>query len=230
MRQEIISIGKTVEAAVERGAKQLGLDASDVKYEVIAEAKKGFLGIGEAPAKVKIIIQSDPSDLAYDFICKLIDNMGIDAKATLSQDKSEEGTASIKIEGNDAGTLIGYHGDTLDALQYLANLAANKKSGEDDDRDYTRVRIDIEDYREKREDTLRALARRMASRVLKYKKPITLEPMPPHERRIIHSEVQAIEGVTTFSVGEDSARKVVIALDDGTNEVPAAKKPHRRRH
>jgi len=212
LKQEITVSGKTVEAALERGAKQLGVNVEDIKYEVITEARKGFLGIGETPAKIKVIYTLNPSKLAYDFISTLINNMGIKAAAGM---KSGEGNETlICITGDDAGTLIGYHGETLDALQYLANLAANKKDDENDDRDYTKITVDIEDYREKREETLRALARRMAFKVLKYKKSVALEPMPPYERRIIHSEVQGIEGVTTNSIGVDNNRKVVIHLED----------------
>ena len=110
--------------------------------------------------------------------------------------------------------LIGHHGDTLDAFQYLANLAANRefKSG---DKNHNRVTVDIEDYRSKREQTLRALARRMANKAIKYGRSVMLEPMNPYERRIIHSEIQNIEGVATNSIGSENNRKVVIYLTDG---------------
>ena len=121
---------------------------------------------------------------------------------------------SSGFPGRSAGSLIGYHGETMDALQYLTNLAANKKSGEEEKREYQKILLDIENYREKRAETLKALARRMAGRVLKYGKNISLEPMSAYERRIIHSEVQGIQGVTTYSVGTDNNRRVVIALDN----------------
>ena len=120
----------------------------------------------------------------------------------------------IHILGEDAGMLIGHHGETLDQLQYLVNLAANKKNGEDDDRTYTRILVDIEGYRAKREDTLRNLARRTAARVLKYKRSVTLEPMCAYERRIIHSEIQSISGVMTNSIGVENNRRIVIYLDN----------------
>ena len=110
------------------------------------------------------------------------------------------------------GHLIGHHGDTLDAIQYLVNLAVNKKE-ENEERVYTRISVDVENYRAKREETLRSLARRMAERVKKYRRSVTLEPMNPHERRIIHSEVQNIAGVTTVSIGQENSRRVVISLD-----------------
>ena len=111
--------------------------------------------------------------------------------------------------------LIGHHGETLDQLQYLVNLAANKKENDDDDRDYTKIMVDIEGYRTRREDALRALARRMSARVLKYRRNITLEPMSAYERRIIHSEVQTIDGVSTNSIGAERNRRVMIYLEGG---------------
>ena len=124
----------------------------------------------------------------------------------------EDGEKKIIVEGGNAAILIGHHGETLDALQYLANLAANKRidgvKGE-----YVKISVDVEGYRAKREETLRALARRMADKVLKYKKSVMLEPMNPYERRIIHSEIQNIEGVSTNSIGSDGNRKVVVYLD-----------------
>ena len=134
--------------------------------------------------------------------------MQIDAE--IETELRDNGEYLININGEEAGVLIGHHGETLDALQYLCNLAANKKDGEAEDREYTRVVVDISGYRAKREETLRLLARRMADRALKYKRSVSLEPMPSHERRIIHSEVQKIEGVTTNSVGSENNRRVVI--------------------
>ncbi len=146
-----------------------------------------------------------------DFIRTLLANMGIDAEATLYS--SSDGTLRISITGEAASVLIGHHGDTLDALQYLANLAAAQKNinGE---KNKLRVTVDIEGYRAKREETLRALARRKAAQALKNNRSVMLEPMSAYERRIIHSEVQGIEGVSTNSVGSDSNRKIVIYLTD----------------
>ena len=211
MRNEVICQAKTVEAAIEKGALELGVDADRVSVEVLQEPKKGFFGIGEVPAKVKVIYVADPGDLALNFIRTLIENMGMDASVVMED--GEDGEKCIKVDGEDAGELIGYHGETLDALQYLANLAANKKSDENDERTYTKIHLDVENYREKRADTLRALARRMANKVLKYRRNVTLEPMTPNERRIIHSEIQKIEGVTTHSIGTDNERRVVISLE-----------------
>lgn len=208
VNNEIISTGKTVEAALQSAAVQLGTDVSELKYEDIAEAKKGFLGIGEAPAKVRVFVQAQPADTALSFIKALFQNMDITAE--IKQEKTPEGDEQIRIYGEEASVLIGHHGDTLEALQYLVNLAANKKPKEGERQGYTRVLLDIEDYRARREETLRALARRMAARVQKYGRSVTLEPMPAYERRIIHSEVQLIEEVSTYSIGQENDRRVVI--------------------
>ena len=150
-------------------------------------------------------------DMSYDFVKTLLTDIGINAEAELYA--CEDGTRRITIVGDDASTLIGHHGDTLDALQYLANLASARKNSKGE-RDKSRVTIDIEGYRKKREETLRALARRMAAKALRNKRSVMLEPMSAYERRIIHSEIQGIEGVSTNSIGSDNNRKIVIFLTD----------------
>ncbi len=150
-------------------------------------------------------------DRSFDFVMTLISDIGLNASAELFS--CDDGTRRIAITGTDASVLIGHHGDTLDALQYLANLASAQKN-ENGERDKSRVTIDIEGYRAKREDTLRALARRMAAKALRNKRSVMLEPMSAYERRIIHSEIQSIEGVSTNSIGSDNNRKIVIFLTD----------------
>jgi spoIIIJ-associated protein len=150
-------------------------------------------------------------DMSFDFVKTLLSDIGINADAELYA--CEDGTRRITIVGDDASTLIGHHGDTLDALQYLANLASARKNSKGE-RDKSRVTIDIEGYRAKREETLRALARRMAAKALRNKRSVMLEPMNAYERRIIHSEIQGIEGVSTNSIGSDNNRKIVIFLTD----------------
>lgn len=213
MKKEFIATGKTVDMAVAEGCAQMGIAPSSVKYTVLEEAKKGFLGMGATPAKVKITYTVPPVETATEFLKKLLENMQLDAKLSVSEGDDE---VRISISGEASGVLIGHHGDTLDSLQYLTNLAANKKDGQDDERPYTRIVIDIENYRAKREETLRSLARRTAERVRRTKRSVTLEPMSAQERRIIHSEVQNIEGMTTFSVGHENNRKVVVSLEKKT--------------
>ena len=182
------------------------------KEEKKAEADKPKTqAIPETELKLTLKEVSEGEDMSFDFVKTVINDIGLDAVATLYS--CDDGTRRITITGEDASTLIGHHGDTLDALQYLANLASAKKNA-NGERDKSRVTIDIEGYRAKREETLRALARRMAAKALRNKRSVMLEPMTPYERRIIHSEIQNIEGVSTNSVGSDNNRKIVIFPTD----------------
>lgn len=213
MNQEIITTGRTVEAAVAEGAAQLGVPVGNVEYEVLEAPKKGFLGFGEVDAKVRVYCVGGADLSALRFVTTLLDDLGITADAELGPDTVSNGDRMITISGDEAGILIGHHGDTLEALQYLINLAANKKSDEDS-KEHIKVTLDIENYRAKREETLRRLARGVASKVMRYKKSITLEPMSPYERRIIHAEIQNFRGVTTNSIGTDNNRRVVVSLEE----------------
>ena len=180
------------------------------KSEPRAEAPKS-VAIPETELKLEKREVGTGEDMSFEFVKTLINDIGLKAEAELYA--CEDGTRRIVIAGEDASTLIGHHGDTLDALQYLANLASARKNihGE---RDKSRVTIDIEGYRAKREETLRALARRMAAKALRNRRSVMLEPMTAYERRIIHSEIQQIEGVSTNSIGSDNNRKIVIYLTD----------------
>ena len=211
MKKEVVMSAKTIEEALQLSAKELGADSvNDIEYTVIDEPKKGLFGIGAVPAKISATYVVGGEKDAFALVNDLLANMGLDAKATMTD--GEAGEKRITVEGGNAALLIGHHGETLDALQHLATLAANKKV-DGEKQDYVKISVDVEGYRAKREETLRALARRMAEKVLKYKKSVMLEPMNPYERRIIHSEVQKIEGVSTNSIGSDSNRKVVMYLD-----------------
>ena len=193
--------GSRRRAEIEEAVRDAREKGTAMRSVVIPESELTFEKIDAAPGESRTL----------DFIRTLLANMGLSAEATLYS--SSDGTLRISIVGEDASALIGHHGDTLDALQYLANLAGAQKN-ENGERNRTRVTIDIEGYRQKREDTLRALARRKAALVLKNRRSVMLEPMSAYERRIIHSEIQAIEGVSTNSVGSDQNRKIVIFLTD----------------
>lgn len=223
MKQEIIVTGKTIEAAVADGAAALGVDTVAVTYEVLEAPKKGFLGFGEVPAKVKVIYTPTPEMTALTFLRTVIADMGLEAEASLAAVAGSKREFLITVTGEDASVLIGHHGETLDSLQYLTNLAANRRE-DDEAGNYTRITVDIENYRAKREDTLRRLAKRMADKVLKYKRSVTLEPMNAYERRIIHSEIQGIAGVTTNSIGSDNNRRVVISIDAASRPAPKTPK------
>ena len=209
MKKELILSAKTVDEALELGAKELGVSVDALEYTVLEEAKKGLFGLGAAPAKVQVTYAPTAIDLAVEFVKTTLNNLHIDATVTVSD--TELGK-KIDVVGENAGVLIGHHGETLDSFQHLANLAANRT--ENKKTPVPKISVDIESYRAKREETLRSLARRMAHKVVKYKRSVMLEPMNPYERRIIHAELQNFPGVNTNSIGSESNRKVVIYLDE----------------
>jgi spoIIIJ-associated protein len=212
MEKKVIVSAKTKEEAVLLAVQELEAPSADaIEVTVIEEASKGFFGLGAKEAKIEAVYRVGNEYLALDMIKKLLAHMEIEANVSMREGDNDD--KLIVIEGDGAGALIGHHGDTLDSLQYLANLAANKKQA-GEKREYVKITVDIEGYRAKREETLRTLARRKAELVLKYKKSIMLEPMTPYERRIIHSEVQNVKGVSTNSIGSENNRKVVLFLDE----------------
>ena len=210
MRSPVLTKGQLY-AAVEEGATALNVPREKVRYEVLEEPKKGILGIGAANAKVRVIYELTPADLAEDFLKTLFTNMNLNVR--LERVDVAEDEVLLKGFGENLGILIGRHGDVLDSIQYLATLAANKNN-----ENFFRVSVDIENYREKRVESLKQLAKRMADKVLKYRKNFTLEPMSPYERRIIHSEIQNYKGVTTYSIGQDDERKIVVAIDKASRQ------------
>ncbi len=211
MKKEVITTAKTIEEAVALAVKELGAPNEEkIEYTVLEEPKKGLFGIGAQNAKISATYEVGGEQRALEFIEKLLKDMNITADVAMTD--GENGEKRITVNGESAAILIGHHGDTLDSLQYLANLAANKRvDGKKEP--YVKVTVDVEGYRAKREETLRALARRMAAKVQKHKKSVMLEPMNPFERRIIHSEIQNIEGVSTNSIGSENNRKIVIFLE-----------------
>ena len=168
---------------------------------------------GEKEENINVTVEE--KTLAINFLKTFVKDIGINCEVKGDMTLNENGFVSrlITIEGEDAPSLIGHRGDMLDALQYLANLCLARKS-DGEHKEYVKVVLDIENYREKREQSLRALARRMAEKSLKYQRNVLLEPMNPYERMIIHSEIQGIEGVSTHSVGYDDNRKIVITCEN----------------
>ena len=218
---EVIVSAKTVDEAVALGAKQLGKLLSEVTYEVLEEGKKGFLGMMSKEASVKVIAKETIQDKIVDFLNSLVNDMGVQASAKvvkIEENLSESGTVEkdiyIDIEGKGLGMIIGRHGDVLDSIQYLCNIIAGRFPKNADKHEYIRIIVDVENYRSKRSDTLKTLARRMADRVLNSGRNYTLEPMSGYERRIIHSEIQNIKGVHTYSIGAEGDRRVVVAYGD----------------
>lgn len=196
--------GKTVQEAVDMALEELQCDRDNVDIEVLEEGTKGIFGFGSKVAKVRVTVKESNSEKAREFLLSVFEKMNVEAEIIAQED---EDSILLKIKGDDIGIIIGRRGETLDSLQYLTSLVVNKSK-----EDYKRVVIDIENYRQKREETLVKLAYRLADRVVKYKKNITLEPMNPYERRVIHSSLQNHKYVETYSVGEEPNRKIVITL------------------
>ena len=200
--------GKTVDDALTNATVSLGVTSSEIKYEVVEEGSNGFLGIGSKDALIKVVISAneDPKDVAKDFLNGVFEAMQLEVNISMELEEADN-TLSIDLAGPEMGVLIGKRGQTLDSLQYLTNLAVNRSS-----ENYTRVKIDTEDYRRRRKETLENLAKNMASKVKRTKKAVTLEAMNPYERRIIHSALQNDNNVATHSEGEEPYRYVVITL------------------
>lgn len=219
---------KTVEEAIEAALLELGIGEDEADIEILEQPSRAFLGlIGGKPARVLVsvkaddplkladvpdkaekksnkISQADAVQVARDFLQKICDAMKL--KVYIEKMTTDE-QVILSLRGDDLGLLIGKHGQTLDALQYLVNLAANRDSDE-----RVRIIVDVEDYRKRREDTLTQLALRLADRVKRRGERVVLEPMNAHERKIIHMALQDDSRITTFSEGEEPFRKVVIAI------------------
>lgn len=198
--------GKTVEEAVEAALLELAVEKDRADIEVLEEpAKKGPFGLlGTRLARVRVSYEDDPGVLACAFIQKICQTMDVEAETETSHD---DDYWHVDIKGKELGILIGRRGDTLEALQYLTNLAVARQISE-----RVRIIVDVEGYRQRREETLVRLAKRLSEKVKRTGTRITLEPMNPHERRIIHTALQDEESISTFSEGEDPNRRVVIAL------------------
>ena len=177
----------------------------DVQIELLEKGKAGFFGLGSVDAKVRVTYKYKPEECAKAFLEGMIANMGVAGYVDCTVD--EEGTINANITGENLGVVIGRRGDTLNALQYLTSIVTNR-----DESEHVRVNVDTENYRKKREESLKTLSHKVASRVLKYKKNVTLEPMNANERRVIHAELQNVKGITTYSLGSEPNRRVVVAL------------------
>lgn len=198
---------KTLEEAVNLCVQELGVPKEELEIEVIEEGSRGIFGIGAKDAVVRATAKLNIEKIATDFLDSVVKPMGLDVTYDVKND--EKNGLAIDIQGDDMGILIGRRGETLDSIQYLTSLVVNKYTP-----DYTKVYIDTENYKSKRQETLRKLAKRLASQVIRTRKEITLEPMNPNERRIIHSTLQSNRLVYTYSTGEEPQRKVVISLKE----------------
>lgn len=210
---EFIEISaKTVNDAITEACRKLTVTSDKLDYEVVEEGSSGFLGIGSKPAVIKARVKSSVDDKAKIFLTDVFEAMNLTVVVKAKYDEAEN-SLDIDLSGDEMGVLIGKRGQTLDSLQYLVSLVVNK-----DAENYIRVKVDTENYRQRRKDTLENLAKNMAYKVKRTKRPLSLEPMNPYERRIIHSALQNDKFVETYSEGEEPYRKVVINVKKGVYE------------
>ena len=197
---------KTVNDAIIEACQKFEVTSDKLEYEVVEEGSAGFLGIGSKPAVIKAKIKSSVTDTAKDFLNSVFEAMHMVVVTEVNYDEAEK-TMDIELSGDEMGVLIGKRGQTLDSLQYLVSLVVNK-----DMEDYIRVKVDTENYRQRRKETLENLAKNISFKVKRTKRAVSLEPMNPYERRIIHSALQNDKYVTTHSEGNEPFRHVVVTI------------------
>lgn len=204
--------GKNVDDAVTNALIQLGTTSDKLEYEVVEKGSSGFLGIGSKPAVIKARKIATIEDKANDFLNDVFSSINMNVSLDTKYD-GEKQSLDIDMSGSDMGVLIGKRGQTLDALQYLTSLVVNK-----DNDDYIRVKLDTENYRERRKEALESLAKNIAAKVKRTRRSVSLEPMNPYERRVIHSTLQNDKYVFTRSEGEEPFRHVVVCLKREKNK------------
>lgn len=200
---------KTVSEAITEACQKFGVTSDKLDYQVIEEGSSGFLGIGSKPAVIKASVKNEEisvEDKAKRFLNDVFAAMNMGVVVSVKYDETAE-EMDIDLSGDEMGVLIGKRGQTLDSLQYLVSLVVNKESD-----NYIRVKLDTENYRERRKETLENLAKNIAYKVKRTKRSVSLEPMNPYERRIIHSALQNDKYVTTHSEGDEPFRRVVVTL------------------
>ncbi|MBD5509609.1 MAG: protein jag [Lachnospiraceae bacterium] len=197
---------KTVDDAITEACQKFTVTSDKLEYEVIEEGKSGLLGIGAKPAVIKVRVKSSVEDKAKDFLKDVFAAMNLTVVVDVKYNEAES-TMDVDLSGDEMGILIGKRGQTLDSLQYLVSLVVNK-----DTENYIRVKVDTENYRKRRKETLENLAKNISYKVKRTKRPVSLEPMNPYERRIIHSALQNDRYVTTYSEGDEPFRHVVVVL------------------
>ncbi len=204
----VVKSGRTIQEAVQLAIEELNTDLNSVKIDILEEPGRGLLGlIGNKPGKVRVTLKNTPADVVKEFLDNVLRHMGIEGRITVQE--KEDNILYIEIKGQNMGILIGRRGQTLDAIQYITSLVVSKKFKDQ----HYRVIVDTENYRKKREETLVKLAKNLARKAIRFKRNVSLEPMSPYERRIIHSALQDEQGVTTTSEGEEPYRKVIIKLN-----------------
>ena len=232
---------RTEDEAIALALKELGMDRDDVSVEIVERAKSGFLGIGASPAVIRVSYEvpdevakpapkaekpaapaakaapkvekaaapaDEPAEYAQirQFLTGLLERMGVTAEMEFSP--RDNGGVNVSLSGNGMGAIIGRRGETLDAIQHLTNYVVNRGNEK-----HMHISVDAECYRSKREESLTHLAEKMAEKAIKYKRSMALEPMNSYERHVIHTALQDVPGVTTYSTGTEPNRRVIVAYD-----------------
>lgn len=197
---------KTVDEAITEALVKLGTTSDRIEYEIVEKGNNGFLGIRRKDAVIKVRKKYSVNDDIKDFLNKVFEAMDLKVEIVMTAEENSN-VINVDLKGDDMGVLIGKRGQTLDSLQYLTNLAVNKNA-----ESFVKVKIDTEDYRKRRRETLENLAKNIAYKVKRTKRPVSLEPMNPYERRVIHSTLQNDKFVTTHSEGDEPYRHVVVTL------------------
>ena len=199
-------MGKTVDEAIQNALEKLKVTKDMIDVEILEAGSKGLFNLfGVKPAKVKVVVKDSYTETAKKFLESILDNMNIKAEIEINENKD---VFNVNISGDDMGAIIGYRGETLDAIQYLLSLVVNKNY----DLSYKRVVLDTENYRKKREETLKRVADKTAYKVINSRRAYKLEPMNPYERRIIHAALQGNNQICTYSEGEDPYRRIVVDI------------------
>lgn len=216
---------KTADEALTNALIQLETTSDQIEYEVMEEEKSGILGLFSKPARIRVRKKEDITDIVRNFLTKTFDAMNLVVDIKIDYDEIER-QINVELAGNEMGMLIGKRGQTLDSLQYLTGIVANKKTDS-----YVKIKIDTENYRQRRKETIENLAKNVASKVKKTGRTAFLEPMNPYERRIIHAVLQGDKYVDTHSEGDEPHRKVVVTLNrEFASELPRRNNNYRRRN
>ena len=206
MEKSIEVSGRTEDEAIQAALEQLGLTRDDVSVEIVERSKTGFLGLKNTPAVIKVLYEAkeERTEQVENFLSGLFERMGVETDMEISEN---DGMINVALTGKSPGVLIGRRGETLDAIQHLTNYVVNRGSA-----GRIRVNLDTENYRQRRNETLESLAARTAGKVMKYRRNMTLDPMNAYERHIIHSALQDYENITTYSIGSEPNRRIVVAF------------------
>lgn len=215
---------KTVDEALTEALIKLEATSDQVEYEVLEKESSGFLGMFSKPVRIRVCKKESVEEVVRNFLGRLFQNMGLEVEVVMNYDE-EASVIDIELKGEEMGVLIGKRGQTLDSIQYLTSLVANK-----DIENYVKIKMDTENYRQRRRETIENLAKNIASKVKKTRKTAYLEPMNPYERRIIHSTLQNDKYVDTYSEGEEPFRKVVVAVSKEYADMPPRRNNYRKKN